>query len=72
MIAGKLKKGSAFQGCHGGEATGSYLFVIALHGHSLEREMPTGGKRKRDQECNSLLRAEIGLTDGCTDTLKRQ
>lgn len=45
-------------------------FVTALHGHGMERKMPTGRGRKRDHECSSLLRAGIGLTDGCTDTLK--
>ena len=47
-------------------------FVTALHGHGMERKMLTCRGRKRDHECSSFLRAGIGLTDGCTDTLKWQ
>ena len=71
-IAENSKNGNSSQGSHGGEATGSYF----CHSpgwpcaHKMEREMPIGRGKKADEECNSFLRAGIGLLDCYTDTLK--
>lgn len=53
MIAGKSKTGSASQGRHEDEATGSYVSCYNHAwpcAHKMEREMPRDGGKTIDEE----------------------